>query len=73
MITASIPEQLLTPEQAANYLNLSVDALQGWRCKTPGRAGGPPFIKISGITVRYRRSEIEAWLNDRTITPVTDR
>lgn len=65
--------ELLNTDQAANYLGLSVDTLQGWRCKDPKRAGGPPFIKLNEITVRYRKTALEAWLEARTVNPVTDR
>jgi predicted DNA-binding transcriptional regulator AlpA len=64
----TLPE-LLNTDQAANYLGLSVDTLQGWRCRDPKRAGGPPFIKLNEITVRYRRCALEAWLDSRTVTP----
>ena len=30
---------------------------------------GPPYIKISGRHVRYRREDVEAWLASRRITP----
>lgn len=31
------------------------------------RGEGPPFIKLSRRSVRYRRGDLEAWLAARTI------
>jgi predicted DNA-binding transcriptional regulator AlpA len=31
---------------------------------------GPPMLKISRRMVRYRRSDFEAWLKRRAVTPV---
>ncbi|MGM0583463.1 MAG: helix-turn-helix transcriptional regulator [Pseudomonadota bacterium] len=31
------------------------------------RGDGPPFIKISRRCVRYRRTDLEAWLAARTV------
>lgn len=56
------PESLLNTKQAAAALNLSVLTLCDWRC----RGTGPTFLK-AGRCVRYRRSDLEAWLNSRTI------
>lgn len=53
---------LLTPDDAATDLKVSVGTLQVWR--STGRHG-LPYIKV-GNCVRYRRSDIEAWLNGRT-------
>ena len=49
--------ELLTPEQAAEYLSLSSQTLAQWRWKTVG----PPFVKIGKRAVRYDRSQLEAW------------
>lgn len=49
--------ELLTPEQAAEYLALSTSTLANWRWKTVG----PPFVKIGKRAVRYDRSQLEAW------------
>jgi predicted DNA-binding transcriptional regulator AlpA len=38
------------------------------------RGEGPRFVRISRRCVRYRRSDLEAWLAGRTIDPAaTDR
>ena len=56
------PNALLTPNDAADMMQVSVGTLQVWR--STGRHG-LPFVKV-GSCVRYRRSDIEVWLAQRT-------
>lgn len=53
---------LLTPNDAADMMQVSVGTLQVWR--STGRHG-LPFVKV-GNCVRYRRSDIDTWLAQRT-------
>lgn len=53
-----------TREQAAVFLALQPQTLAAWT----SRGEGPPYIKV-GRSVRYRKSDIEAWLESRTIRP----
>lgn len=53
---------LLTDKGAAQYLGLAGGTLAVWR--SSGRYQ-IPFIKI-GTRVRYRRSDLDAWLESRT-------
>ena len=53
---------LLNEVQAAVILDTSVGTLQVWR--STGRYK-IPFIKI-GRNVRYKRADIEAWIESRT-------
>jgi hypothetical protein len=46
---------LLTEEQAAQLLNLSVRTLQAWRLQN----FGPRFVRAGG-EIRYARADIEA-------------
>ncbi len=48
---------LLTEEEVAKQLHVSVASLRRWRLERRG----PQFIKV-GSLVRYRPEEIEAWL-----------
>jgi excisionase family DNA binding protein len=48
---------LLTEEDVARQLHISVASLRRWRLERRG----PPFIKV-GSLVRYRPEEVEAWL-----------
>ncbi|MGV4375288.1 helix-turn-helix domain-containing protein [Trueperella pyogenes] len=49
--------EVLSPEQAAKYLGVSVRTMQGWRTK----GIGPRFGRV-GKTVRYSAAELERWL-----------
>jgi len=55
-------EQLDTPEQAADFLNVSVRTLAKWRS-----IGTPniPYSKI-GRCCRYRRADLNAYLEKHT-------
>jgi len=55
---------LLTENQAAQTLALSPKTLQSWRW----RRIGPPYLKIS-VAIRYRRRDLETWLDQRTVQP----
>lgn len=54
--------ELLSEREAAETLCLAPNTLQVWR--STGRYG-LPFIKI-GSKVRYRREDLQRWLEDRT-------
>ena len=54
-------ETLLTPDQAARYLNLSPRTLAGWRT----RGGGPSWVAISARCCRYRPEDLDAFLAER--------
>jgi excisionase family DNA binding protein len=56
-----IPAELLTPIEAAQFLSLKVKTLAVWR--STGRHA-LPFIRCGG-RIRYRRSDLEAWMADR--------
>lgn len=50
-------DRLLHEKAAAEFLNYSQRALQNWRV----RGGGPPFVKVSSRSIRYRRRDLIAW------------
>lgn len=56
-------DRLMNEIEAAHYLALSHRTLQTWRVK----GGGPRFMRL-GSAVRYRRSDLEAWLSGRHLT-----
>ena len=62
-MTAEGTDCLMTTEQLAEFLQVPLTSLYQWRHK--GR--GPKGIKV-GKYVRYRRSDVDAWLDDRTAT-----
>jgi excisionase family DNA binding protein len=55
--------ELLTRDQAAQYVGVKPQTLALWR--SVGRYG-IPVIKV-GRLVRYRRTDLDAWLEARTI------
>jgi excisionase family DNA binding protein len=61
--TEHVTERLLTPEEAAEYLNVSLTWLQQKR-----EAGnGPRYIRIGHRTVRYRKCWLSAWVRARSL------
>lgn len=55
-------DKLLTDAQVAEMIGVSVNTLSTWRCRN---TYGLPFLKI-GRRVRYKRSDVLAWLETRT-------
>jgi len=60
--------ELLTPEEAAKIMGRAVTTLQSMR----SNGGGPKFIKVGHRTVRYKREDIMAWLEQRTFNNTTE-
>jgi hypothetical protein len=54
----------LTPEQLAERWGVSVSTLATWR--SPSRAVGLAFVKVSGRRVLYRLSDVEEFERRRT-------
>jgi predicted DNA-binding transcriptional regulator AlpA len=57
-----VPDRLMTPDEVANYLGTTRASLAQQRY----RGKGPRFVKINGQKVRYRWSDIEAFLDGQT-------
>lgn len=55
-----LPEPLMTTAQAAQYLNVGKSTLEQYRV----HGDGPLYVKISA-SVRYRRSDLDAWVAAR--------
>jgi predicted DNA-binding transcriptional regulator AlpA len=53
-------DPLLLPSEAADYLKLTVQTLARWRMARPGK--GPRYYKLGWGLVRYRREDLEAWV-----------
>jgi hypothetical protein len=60
--------KLLTEKQVAALLEVSVKTLQGWRY----RGCGPRFVKF-GRLVRYRMTDLEAFVLEALRTSTSDR
>lgn len=54
-------DDFLTPGQLAELLGTTVRALRNWRY----RGHGPAHLK-AGATIRYRRRDVEAWIDAHT-------
>ncbi len=55
-------DELLNSEQAAQILGIKPQSLAVWRL----HGENLPFVKV-GRLVRYRRSDIEKWLEAQTV------
>ena len=55
--------RLLTQSDAAKLLRLSERTLERLRLQ----GGGPPFVK-AGRSVRYRESDLDAWIAARVVS-----
>jgi len=56
---------LWTPPQAASFLGVAVQTLAVWRSY---RRHNLPYVKVGNL-VRYRKSDLEKWLAERTCAP----
>lgn len=52
---------LLTQNQAAEYLGINKRTLENWRYA--GR--GPEYVRLSHRAVRYRQSDLEKFVDER--------
>lgn len=59
--TTEISDSFLTRTQAAEFLNLKRCTLEAWAI----RGDGPAFVKF-GRAVRYRVSDLEAYVKQQT-------
>ena len=60
-------DQLLTVQQAAQYLGLAVSTLNKWRCL----GGGPVFLKM-GRAVRYRLESLDNYIKGSECQSTSD-
>ncbi|MGB2938510.1 MAG: helix-turn-helix domain-containing protein [Phycisphaerae bacterium] len=64
----SAEQKLLTRAEAARYLDVKPQTLACWAST---KRYGLAYLKIGG-SVRYRRVDLDRWLNSRIIGPVAD-
>ena len=57
-------EELMGPEALAAYLGIPLPTVYGMN----SRGTGPRRMRV-GKHIRYRRSDVEAWLNAQTVEP----
>lgn len=58
---------MLNEQQVAQHIGLTVHALQRWRVK----GGGPLFSKL-GSAVRYRLSDVDAWIAANRVSSTSE-
>jgi excisionase family DNA binding protein len=61
MSTDTTPSPLLSPQDLALELGIPIATIYKWNYS----GGGPPLIKV-GRHVRYRRGDVDAWLEANT-------
>jgi helix-turn-helix protein len=57
--------KLMTEQDAAQIVGVTVHALRAWRWR---KKGGPAYLKL-GSCVRYRLSDIQAYLDRHLVDP----
>lgn len=57
----------MSPQEVADFLGIPVGTLHQWR----HRGTGPKGAKV-GRHVRYRRSDVEAWFDERLLASAKD-
>jgi excisionase family DNA binding protein len=63
MPTATATPELLTPDEAAEYLRVKPQTLAVWRTT---KRYDIAYVRV-GARVMYRRSDLDAWLESRTV------
>lgn len=56
-------ESLLKPQEVADLLKISLHTLASWRRQI--NTHDLPWIEVGG-SIRYRREDVQAWLDKRT-------
>ncbi|WP_380055566.1 helix-turn-helix domain-containing protein [Falsihalocynthiibacter sp. SS001] len=60
-MTNIFPKNLMTPDEVATYLSVSVETLNVWRCT---KRYDLPYVK-AGRLVRYRIEDVNAFVASR--------
>ncbi len=59
---------LLTTNEAAEFLRLKPNTLAKMRVA----GNGPPFVKLGGRAVAYRKADLEAWISARVCSSTAE-
>lgn len=59
------PNNTMDTKQAADYIGIHEVTLKNWRRMNRG----PKFYKVGPRRVRYKKADVEAWLNDTARQP----
>lgn len=58
-------DEMLPPQEAAKILNVAHNTLRFWRHERRG----PAFVRIGERLIRYRRVDLEAWVERHRCDP----
>lgn len=58
MVDGLTNDSLMTTEEVAKYLNVSMNTLSTWRAK----GGGPRSVKLGEKAVRYRKADVDDFI-----------
>ena len=61
-------DQLVRQEQAAALLSVSPRCMENWR----HRGEGPKFVRVSGRCIRYRKSDLTLFIEERVRTSTSE-
>ena len=64
MSNTLVPKDFYTRLELADLLQIPEHTLAVWAM----RGKGPPYVKVGERLVRYRRSDVEAWLQKNTVS-----
>lgn len=59
---------LMTEAQAAELLGFAPSTLRDWRYQ----GDGPRFVRVSARCIRYRRCDLDAWVESRVVTSTSE-
>ena len=60
--------RLIREDEAADLLEVSKRTLQKWRVE----GQGPLYVQLSARAIRYRRGDLESWINERVRSSTSD-
>jgi excisionase family DNA binding protein len=60
--TIDLTDPLMTTQEVADFLGIPKTTLETWRV----RGGGPVALRV-GRHRRYRREDVDRWLNEREV------
>jgi len=66
--TVTASDCLLNERQAAQYLDIAVKTIQRWRLV----GSGPAFVRLSSRAVKYRRRDLDEFIESRLRTSTSD-
>jgi hypothetical protein len=61
----AIDNDLMDSIEAAQYIHVHVRTMEGWRF----RGTGPRFLRFSNRVVRYRKADLDAFLQRAAVEP----